>query len=136
MKSTIYHPRCRPWESCRIQGPCDTSGRRTTSLTRMIQMKSSSRPPDKDPIDSHGRPDPGRVEADELQRRPDPDRVEADEFQDPDRVETDELQQGPDRQRANRVPTCYSPAVRVQDPGPPDHSQFHLFSFYTCTLQI
>ncbi|TNN21672.1 hypothetical protein EYF80_068216 [Liparis tanakae] len=127
MKSTIYHPRCRPGESCHIQGPCDTSGRRTTSLTRTIQTKSSLRPPDKDPIDSHGRPDPDRVEADELLRRPDPveDPVEEDEFQDPDGVKADELLQ---IGRDNRVPTCNSPpAVRVQDPGQPKHSQFHLF---------
>jgi len=138
MKSTLYHPRCCPWESCHIQAPCDTSGRRTTSLTRTIQTKSSSRPPDKDPIEDQKdelqrRPDPDRVEADELQRRPDP--QVADEYQDeaddadPARVEAGELQRGPDHQRANRMPTCHSPAARVQNPGLPDHSQFHLFPF-------
>ncbi|TNN24202.1 hypothetical protein EYF80_065675 [Liparis tanakae] len=92
-------------------GPMRHQCKRSCSLTRTIQTTSSSRPPDKDPIDSQRRPDPNKVEA-------------------------DELQQGPDRQRDNRVPTCNSPpAVRVQDPGQPKHSISSL-SFDTCTLQI
>jgi len=46
---------------------------------------------------------------------------------DPDRVEADELQRRPDRQRDTRVPTCNTPAARVQDPDLPNHSQLHLF---------
>ncbi|TNN27915.1 hypothetical protein EYF80_061938 [Liparis tanakae] len=53
-------------------GPIRHQWKKSSSLTRTIQTTSSSRPPDKDPIDSHGRPDP--------------DRVEEDEFQDPNRM--------------------------------------------------
>ncbi|TNN29127.1 hypothetical protein EYF80_060725 [Liparis tanakae] len=57
-------------------GPMRHQCKRSCSLTRTIQTTSSSRSSDKDPIDSQRRPDPNRIEADELLRRPDPDQDE------------------------------------------------------------
>ncbi|XP_056296954.1 uncharacterized protein LOC130210559 [Pseudoliparis swirei] len=55
------------------------------------------------------------------------DQDEADDF-DPARVEADGMQRGQDRQPVFRLPACTpSSAVRVQDPGQPNHPQFHLF---------
>jgi len=59
----------------------------------------------------------------------------ADEYQDETDDDTDQdeaneadgLPRRPDRRLVIRLATCYSSAVRVEDPGPPDHSQFHLF---------